>query len=134
MRRCLIHTPTYITIRCLQSKCRMCKTGCGVEATLGQADTPGFPLQSEPTIKFDHRRAQKLCMSRNHLRLNQTSTDLIQSWRGNCDVQILIYDCDPRHPNLNEVARVSDYVVSYACKGNTSNKEEREQNRTLVLL
>lgn len=107
--------------------------GCGAEANVGKADTPGFDIQSKPEIKFDHRRARKLWMPRNHKRINQTSVDLLQSWRGNCDVQILLYDCDPRHPNLTEVARVTDYVVSYACKGNTTVKEEREQNKALVM-
>ena len=111
----------------------MCKVGCGSEANVGKADTPGFELHSQPQIKTDHRRAQKLYMPRNHARVNQTSLDLLQSWRGNCDVQILVYDCDPKHPNLSEIARVTDYVVSYACKGNTTVKEEREQNKSLIL-
>lgn len=111
----------------------MCKVGCGREAHFGKADTSGFELHAEPRIKFDHRRAQKLCMPRNHERLNQTSLVLLQSWRGNCDLQILIYDCDPKHPNLTEIGRVTDYIVSYACKGNTTVKEEREQNRSLVM-
>jgi hypothetical protein len=117
----------------LKSKCRVCKVGCGRESIVGKADTPGFELHAEPRVKYDHRRAQKLCMPRNHGRLNQSSLDLLQTWRGNCDVQVLIYDCDPMHPNLTEIARVTDYVVSYACKGSTSVKEEREQNRNLVL-
>jgi hypothetical protein len=104
-----------------------------VEETLGKADTPGFEVHADPKIKFDHRRAQKLYMPRNHKRLNQTSTHMLQSWRANCDLQILIYDSSPSNPNLTEVARVTDYVVSYACKGNTSLKEEREQNRNLIL-
>ena len=111
----------------------MCKVGCGMEKTLGKADTPGFEPISAPAVKYDLRRAQKLMMPRNHVRLNQSSADLLQSWRGNCDVQILVYDCDPRHPSLSEVARVTDYVVAYACKGNTSVKEEREQNKHLIL-
>lgn len=104
-----------------------------MEATVGKADTPGFPLHVNPEVKFDHKRAKKLYMPRNHPRINQSSLDLLQSWRGNCDVSILLYDCDPRYPNLTEIARVTDYVVSYACKGNTTVKEEREQNRSLIL-
>lgn len=111
----------------------MCKVGCGTEATLGKADTPGFELRGHPDIKYDHKRAQKLNMPRNHRRVHQSSLDLLQSWRGNCDMSILIYDSSPKNPNLNEIARVTDYVVSYACKGNTTIKEEREQNRKMVL-
>lgn len=114
-------------------KNRVCKTGAGVEATVGQCDTPGFSLNDQPEVKYDHRRAQKLFMPRNHRRINQTSLNLLQSWRGNCDIQILVYNCDPRHPNIAEIARVTDYVVAYSCKGNSTLKEEREQNRKLVL-
>lgn len=114
-------------------KRRICKTGAGTEANLGKCDTPGFPLLIEPIVKQDHKRSQKLYMPRNHTRLNQCSTQLIQSWRGNCDIQILVYDCDPKHPNINEIARVTDYVVAYSCKGNTTVKEEREQNRKLLM-
>ena len=59
--------------------------------------------------------------------------DLLQSWRGNCDIQILVYSCDPKHPDIAEIARITDYVVAYACKGNASVKEEREQNKQMIL-
>lgn len=111
----------------------MCKAGAGTEATLGKCDTPGFPLTDTPSVKQDHKRSQKLYMPRNHERLNQCSTQLLQSWRGNCDIQILVYNCDPKHPNINEIARVTDYVVAYSCKGNSTVKEEREQNRKLIM-
>ena len=111
----------------------MCRAGAGSEANVGKCDTPGFPLSDDPEIKFDHRRTQKLFMPRNHERLNQTSMDMVQSWRGNCDIQILIYKCDPMHPDVGELAKVTDYIVSYACKGSSTLKEEREQNRRLVL-
>lgn len=72
-------------------------------------------------------------MARNHPRLNQTSMDVLQSWRGNCDVQILIYDCDTKNPDVSEIARVTDYVVSYACKGNTTTQEEKEHTKQLIM-
>ena len=72
-------------------------------------------------------------MPRNHKRLNQTSKYLIQSWRANCDVQILVYDCDPKNPDISEIARVTDYIVAYSCKGNSTLKEEREQNAKLFM-
>ena len=122
-----------ILCRYCYSKKRLCKAGAGLEDTAGKCDTPGFPLCDHPEVKFDHRRAQKLFMPRNHNRINQTSLNLLQSWRGNCDIQVLIYNCDPRHPNIAEIARVTDYVVAYSCKGNTTIQEEREQNKKLVL-
>lgn len=119
--------------RCYNSKHRLCKAGAGMEATTGKADTPGFPLSEGAEIKFDHRRTQKLFMPRNHRRINQASMSLLQSWRGNCDIQLMVYNCDPKYPNVSEIARVTDYVVAYACKGNSTVKEEREQNRRLIM-
>ena len=116
-----------------QRKKRICKCGAGQEATPGKCDTSGFPLLEKAQIKQDHRRTNKLFMPRNHQRLNQCSLNVLQSWRGNCDIQILVYNCDPRFPNVAEIARVTDYVVAYSCKGDTTVKEEREQNRKLIL-
>ena len=110
----------------------MCKSGCGQEATPNKCDTPGFPLTNKPEIKHDHRRAQKLYLPRNHSRITQTSEVLLQSWRGNCDIQVLIYNSDPSNPDLSEIARLTDYIVSYSCKGNCTLKEEKEQTKKLI--
>ena len=110
----------------------MCKAGCGAEKTKGQCDTPGFKLSTESAVKTDHRRCQKLQMARNHPRVTQTSHHMIQSWRANCDVQILCYNSDPKSPDLSEIARITDYIVSYSCKGNTTWKEESEQIKKLI--
>ena len=75
----------------------------------------------------------KLYMPRNHARLNQTSTTLIQTWRANCDIQILIYESNPEAPDLKEISRVTDYVVAYSCKGNSTLREEIETNKNLIL-
>ena len=84
-------------------------------------------------IKVDHKHSTKLYMPRNHPRVVQTSTDLLQSWRANCDVQFLIYNSDPRNPDVLDIARVTDYIVSYSCKGNATMKEEKEQNKNLIM-
>ena len=104
---------------------RVCRCGAGKEMTAGKCDTPGFAMSDEPEIRLDKKRSTKLYMPRNNTRLNQTSTTLLQGWRGNCDIQILVYRCDPRKPDSSEIARVTDYVASYSCKGNYSLKEER---------
>lgn len=100
---------------------------------MGQCDTPGHPLHDNPEIKVDHRRTQRLYMPRNHPRLNQTSRHLLQSWRANCDVQLLVYNSSPSKPNIAEIAKVTDYIVGYQCKGNHTWKEEREQTKKLIL-
>ena len=66
-------------------------------------------------------------MPRNHSCLVQSSVDMVQSWRGNCDIQVLIYNSDPLTPDVDEIAWVTDYVVSYACKAAHTYKEEIDQ-------
>ena len=44
-----------------------------------------------------------------------------------------MYQCDPLHPNFNEIARVTDYIVAYTCKGNESLVEEMKQMKALIL-
>ena len=58
---------------------------------------------------------------------------MLQSWRANCDVQILIYNSDPKTPDVTDIARVTDYIVSYACKGNATLQEEREQTKAMIV-
>ena len=111
----------------------MCRCGCGEEATPGGGDTPGYPLTREAEVRYDHKHALKLYMPRNHSRVVQTSLDLLQSWRANCDIQLLIYNCDPKNPDIMDIARVTDYIVAYSCKGSITLKEEREQSKNLLL-
>lgn len=66
-------------------------------------------------------------MHRNHPKVYQCSTDMLSSWRANCDIQLFIYESDPMSPDLEEIARVTDYTVGYACKGAKTVKEERDQ-------
>lgn len=72
-------------------------------------------------------------MARNHSRVNQTSTTLLQGWRGNCDLQILIYDSHPDQFDLREISKVTDYVVAYSCKANTTFHEEVEMNKRIIM-
>jgi hypothetical protein len=71
-------------------------------------------------------------MERNHERLNQTAVDVLQSWRANCDVQILVYDSSPDRPNIAEISKVTDYIVAYSCKGNKTLREEKQHTKHLI--
>ena len=51
---------------------------------------------------------------------------MLQSWRANCDVKILLYDTDPAYPDIREIENVSGYVVSYTCKGHLTVKQEKD--------
>ena len=112
---------------------RICRIGAGVEETKGKCNTEGFPLISEPRIVKDVRGFKKLEMPRNHPRVIQSSMSLVQSWHANCDVQFLIYDSDPLCPDPSDIARVTDYVVAYACKGNDTLIEEKKHIKSLIL-
>jgi hypothetical protein len=107
--------------------------GCGFESKAGKLDTPGWKLRKLDTIDNDTRGFKKLFLKRNHPRLLQTSLHCLQSWRANCDISLLIYESDPKHPDASEIAKVTDYVVSYACKGNETLAIERKQVKDFAL-
>lgn len=111
---------------------RECKSGFGKEENSGKADTPGKSLTEKAQIII-HRKMRKIEMEQNHTRLVQTSEDLLQSWRGNCDIQILLYNSSLDKIDTQDIAQVTDYVVAYSCKGNASMKEEREQTKELIM-
>ena len=114
-----------------KEKCRVCRFGAGPEVTKDMCDTPGFHLHSEPTIdKQGGKTALK--MPRNHPRLLQSSVVAAQSWRANQDVSIIMYKSDPNEPDVQEIARMTEYVVSYACKGNATQKEEVQMSKAFV--
>ena len=113
-------------------KRRECRSGAGFEANKNQCDTPGFPLQENPTIEL-HRKAKKLYLPRNHKRINQTSIDMLRSWRGNCDIQFLVYDSDPENVNVKEISRVTDYIIGYIGKGNSTYMQEIETNKHIAM-
>lgn len=111
----------------------MCKCGSGTEKTPGECDTPGFAHSKEYKIENDHRGSRKLYLPRNHNRITQTSKDMLQSWRANCDIQILIYNSNPKTPSVAEISKITDYIASYATKGNGTIRQEREQNVKLAM-
>ena len=113
-------------------KRRECRSGAGFEKTKNACDTPGFKEQTEPSIE-NCRKTKKLCLKRNHTRITQTSTDMLRSWRGNCDIQMIIYDSNPDDIDLMEISRVTDYIVGYIGKGNSTMLEEKETNKQLIL-
>lgn len=114
-------------------KQKVCRCGAGVEDTPNMCDTPGFPLRMEPILVRDLRGFDRLELPRNHRRIVATSQWLVQGWRANCDIQVLLYECDPLNPNPDEIARVTDYIVAYACKGNETIIEEMKQMKALIL-
>jgi len=107
-------------------KLRYCRAGCGYETKEGACDTPGYDLHENNQIRRDDKGTCRLMLQRNNPRMIQTSMKVLQSWRSNCDVQLIIYESDPKNPDLTELAKVTDYVVSYACKGNCTHDAEKQ--------
>lgn len=112
---------------------RYCRAGCGIEQTVNSCDTPGFKLCDNTSISTDRNGLKRLMLKRNMTRMVQSSTKVLQSWRGNCDVQLIIYSSHPDNPDLDEISKVTDYVVAYACKGNSTHTAERQSIIDMIL-
>jgi len=111
---------------------RVCRCGAGVEQHFMKADTPGFPLREQPSVVEDPRGFDKVDLARNNKRITQSSKYLMRGWRANCDIQILIYRSAPNDINAADVSRVTNYIVSYACKGSESVVEEKKAMKSLI--
>ena len=112
---------------------RICRMGAGIEVEYKSCKTPGFNIRDKADLVQDNRGYTKLELPRDHPRTVQSSVILLQGWRANCDIQILLYESDPMNPDPVDVAKVTDYIVGYACKGNETLKEEKEQISSLIL-
>ena len=112
---------------------RYCRFGCGSESKSDSCNTPGFPLNQESRIVRDQRGFLKLELKRNTRRMLQTSFNVLQPWRANCDLQIMLYDSTSDNFDYGEMARVTDYVVSYSCKGNQTLQIERDNIKTVIM-
>ena len=80
----------------------------------------------------DDRDFMKLEMKRNHARFVQTPITMLRGWRGNCDIKILLYQSSTDSPDPVEIAKVTDYVVSYACKGNEKMQVEKDIMKDMI--
>lgn len=136
-KRCMFHKCNGFCLRAgrgANNHCRECRSGAGTETIPNSCETTGFDLRTHPYVGYDKKNTLRLYMPRNHKRVVQTSADLLHMWRGNCDVQILIYkNSSKTHFDPEDIARVTDYVVGYSCKGAKTLKEEHNQNRSFIL-
>ena len=120
----------YILFSC--SGRRKCRFGAGHEATPGKRDTPGYKLQDKPEIVPKGNGFEQLEVPCNNCRINACPEFALVSWRGNMDIQYLIYNTDPLNPDCQVIAKVCDYCVSYTCKGVKTTKEEINLNKCTV--
>ena len=56
----------------------------------------------------------------------QHSKFLLQGWRANADLEILIYRSNPSMPDVSEIDNVCQYVVSYAGRRYQTIKVEKD--------
>ena len=94
----------------LQPRERVCRMEFGSEFR------PGKKLHSVPEIVEDHNGAPRLEMPRDHPRVVQHSRYLMQSWRANGDVSLILSNSPPDNPSTDDIIAIIDYVCGYACK------------------
>ena len=115
-------------------KLRTCCFGFGTEITSNHGDTPGKAHQSETTIELDHRGVENLLLPREKSRhIVQHSRTMLQAWRANADVQLLVYRSNPDIPDVSEIEAVSKYCTSYTGKTNQTTKQEISTIQNVII-
>ncbi|KAL3799034.1 hypothetical protein HJC23_005173 [Cyclotella cryptica] len=115
---------------------RYCKKARhGVEQDpVGSCITPGLPLTNVSYLAVTENGVESLFLKRTKSRkVNQTSIPVLQAWRGNIDIQLIMYRSDPRHPDINEIQGLVRYVVSYITKKGYRLKEEKKMMEDVIL-
>jgi hypothetical protein len=117
-----------------QDICRKCRFGFGTEKHAGERDTEGKGLHEKAKIVKDHKGVEHFYMPRRYSeRINQHSRSLLQAWRANADVQLLIYRSDPNLPDVGEIESVCRYVVAYAGKRYKTCRQEINMIQDVIL-
>lgn len=106
-------------------KLRTCRFGFGTEQTSNKGDTPGKAFLSEPIIEKNSKGVEHLLLRRLlSKRVNQHSRYILQAWRANADVQLIIYRSNPDIPDISEIEAVCKYCTSYASKTHQTTRQE----------
>ena len=104
-----------------------------MEVTARKHNTPGLKIQQEPCIVRDLRDFDHVDMPHDHRHIAQCATYVARGWRDNCDIQYLIYTSDPNNIDSSDVSRVTNYVVSYSCKGSKTEIEQKLSMKDMIL-
>ena len=114
-------------------KPRECRFGFGTEKKFSKNDTEGKQLREEPLVTADKKGIFTLQMKRTKSRrVNQLSIPLLQAWRANCDLKLLLYNSDPNSPDISEIESVTRYVVAYTSKKSHTLKSEKEHIQNII--
>lgn len=134
-QECMVHKCNGYCMgeKCTAGKARVCRFDYGKESTPGKFDSPGKPHIETSLIVLDKKGVEHFQMKRTQSRRAvQHSKTLLQSWRGNCDIQLLIYRSHPNKPDVTEIENVCKYVVAYASKKNHTSKKEKEAVQNII--
>ena len=117
-----------------KEKCRTCRFGFGTESEPNNYKTPGKEHTSKAKIYIDHKGVEHLLLPRQHSDFAmQHSRPLLQAWRANADMQLMIYQSNPDVPDISEIQNVCRYVVSYAGKRYQTTKQERNMIQDIIV-
>lgn len=116
------------------TRLRCCRFGFGKEMTSNKGDTPGKPIQEHATIEKNIRGVEHLLLTRLHsTKINQHSRPILQAWRANADVQLIVYRSNPRIPDVGEIEAVSRYCTAYASKTHQTTRQEISTIQDIII-
>jgi hypothetical protein len=100
----------------------------------GSCKTPRLPLTNMSYLEVSENGVESLFLKQTKSRkVNQACLLGLQSWRGNIDVQLILYTSDPRHSTVNKIQGVVRYIMSYVTKKSYRLKEECKMMEDLIL-
>ena len=104
------------------------------ETAFGTEETEGYRAMDKAGILEDEKGIKHFQMKRTQsMRMTQNSRTLLQAWRGNCDIKLLLYFSDPDFPDIGEIEEVCRCVVEYTGKKHHTCKQEKDLVRDLIM-
>jgi hypothetical protein len=100
----------------------------------GKQDTQGLPHTTRSKIFIDRIGISHFKMRRTKsVRVVQHSRTLLQGWRANCDIKLLLYYLNPNCPDISEIEDVLRYMVSYTGKRHNTSQAEIDAIQNIIM-
>jgi hypothetical protein len=113
---------------------RTCRSHYGTKSEFSKLDTPGMDLIEKAQIQVDKKGILHFRIRKTHsVCLVQDSKPLLQAWRANCDIKLLLYYSNPSHPDIREIEDVCKYVVVYTGKRHNTTQQEKEVSQNIIM-
>jgi hypothetical protein len=113
---------------------RTCRVHFGTETKYGKQDTQGLPRTTRSKIFIVGKGILHFRMRRTKsVRVVQHSRTLLQGWRANCNIKLLLYYMNPNCPDISEIEDVSRYVVSYTGKRHNTSQAEIDAIKNIIM-